>query len=71
MEAKRSDIMAPMDALEKTDVKLIEHAGITIDSRLQFGDAANAVTSDLLQLARSKMLSFICYNAFYRRSIIY
>jgi predicted ATPase len=42
-----------------------------LNSRISFGDAANAVTSEALSAGEKQMLSFICYNAFYRDSIIF
>ena len=70
MEGTRAKIMAPMDAVRVTVERLIRHTGITIDSRLNFGDAANAVNSDLLSAGEKQMLSFICYNAFYGNCIV-
>lgn len=38
---------------------------------MRFGDAAGAVYSDELSAGEKQMLSFICYNAFYKDSIIF
>jgi predicted ATPase len=45
--------------------------GIKIGTRLSFGDAAGAIDSDSLSAGEKQMLSFICYNAFYRNSVIF
>jgi predicted ATP-binding protein involved in virulence len=70
MEGKRVQIMAPIDAVRALVERLIKHTGISIDARLSFGDAATAVNSDLLSAGEKHMLSFICYNAFYRDSVV-
>jgi predicted ATP-dependent endonuclease of OLD family len=38
---------------------------------MSFGDAATAVNSESLSAGEKHMLSFVCYNAFYRDSIIF
>jgi predicted ATPase len=70
MEGQRGEIMAPMDTVRSTVERLISHTGIRIDTRLGFGDSANAVNSDLLSAGEKQMLSFICYNAFYRDCVV-
>lgn len=71
MEGQRVEIMAPMDTVRLTVERLIRHTGISIGPRLSFGDAAGAITSDLLSAGEKQMLSFICYNAFNDNAVIF
>lgn len=69
MERKREDTMSPFNAVQRLVEKLFKQSGIKIGSRINFGDAANAVNSDSLSAGEKQLLSFVCYNAFYRNSI--
>ena len=71
MERQREEFMAPFEVLKKTVAFLFRHAGIKIDARFSFGDAANAVNSAALSAGEKQMLSFVCYNAFYKESVIF
>lgn len=71
MDKERESIMAPLDAVRIVVEKLFRHSGIKLGSRISWGDAATAVTSDLLSAGEKQMLSFICYNAFNKNSIIF
>lgn len=71
LDSEREDIMAPLTAVQSLVEKLFRHTGINIGSRLSFGDAANAVNSEALSAGEKQMLSFICYNAFYRNSVFF
>jgi hypothetical protein len=71
MEMDRQAIMAPLGEVRELVERLFEHTGITFGPRMSFGDAANAVNSDSLSAGEKQMLSFVCYNAFYRDSIIF
>lgn len=71
IEAFRTASMRPLDAVRILVEKLFQHAGISFDKRLSFGDAAEAVTSDVLSAGEKQMLSFICYNAFHQDAIIF
>lgn len=71
MEKKRESIMTPITAVQTLVQKLIRHSGIKFDARLNFGDAANAVNSNALSAGEKQMLSFICYNAFYKNSVVF
>ena len=70
MEKKREEIMTPMEQLKQTVTRLFRHSGIKFGQKLNFGDAATAVSSELLSAGEKQMLSFIAYNAFYRDSVI-
>jgi predicted ATP-binding protein involved in virulence len=71
MEAERKSIMSPLTEVRELVQRLFKHTGIEFGSRMSFGDAANAVDSDLLSAGEKQMLSFVCYNAFYKDSIIF
>lgn len=71
VEKQREEIMKPITTLQNTVASLIKHVGIKISSGLSFGDAAGAVNSDVLSAGEKQMLSFVCYNAFYKDSIIF
>jgi predicted ATPase len=71
MGKKRQIIMAPMDEVKELVERLFQNTGISFGPRLSFGDAARSVNSDLLSAGEKQMLSFVCYNAFYRDSIIF
>jgi len=71
LDHKREEILAPLNAVRSLVQRLFQHAGIVLNARLSFGDAANAVTSEALSAGEKQMLSFICYNAFYRDSVIF
>lgn len=71
MEKDRESIMTPIDAVRKVVERLFRYTGIKIGTRLSFGDAASSVNSDALSAGEKQMLSFICYNAFYKNSVIF
>lgn len=71
MEADRDIILTPMNAVQKIVERLFRHTGIKIGARLSFGEAAGAINSDALSAGEKQMLSFICYNAFYKDSVIF
>ncbi len=71
IESFRSEKMKPFDTITKIVKKLFQHSGISFGSRINFGDAANAVNSDVLSAGEKQMLSFISYNAFTVNSIIF
>jgi predicted ATPase len=71
LDERREQILAPLNAVKILVERLFQHTGIVLNSRLSFGDAANAVSSEALSAGEKQMLSFICYNAFYHNSIIF
>ncbi|MGP5323639.1 AAA family ATPase [Vreelandella titanicae] len=71
IETFRKETMKPLDAVRVLVEKLFQHSGISFGTRLSFGDAAAAVNSNLLSAGEKQMLSFICYNAFYKKSVIF
>ena len=71
LDVERAAILAPLNAVKTLAEQLFQHAGIQMGSRLSFGDAAKAVSSENLSAGEKQMLSFICYNAFSRNSVIF
>jgi predicted ATPase len=71
MEINRETTMAPIAAVGSLVERLFRNTGIKFGPRLSFGDAASAINSDALSAGEKQMLSFICYNAFYRESVIF
>lgn len=71
IETFREDTMKPLDAVRLLVERLFQHSGISFGTRLNFGDAAAAVNSNLLSAGEKQMLSFICYNAFYNNAVIF
>lgn len=71
IELSRKKILQPMNAVNDLVEKLFNHTGIYFGRRLSFGDAADAVHSDVLSAGEKQMLSFICYNAFYSDTVIF
>lgn len=71
IEEFRSETMKPLDAIWVLVEKLFQHSGISFGKRLSFGDTADAIASDSLSAGEKQMLSFICYNAFHKNSVIF
>ncbi|MGS1117733.1 AAA family ATPase [Castellaniella sp. UC4442_H9] len=71
IEQHRSASMQPLDAIRDLAERLFQHSGISFRKRLSFGDAAEAVSSDALSAGEKQMLSFICYNAFHKNSVVF
>lgn len=71
IEEFRSETMKPLDAIRVLVEKLFQHSGISFGKRLSFGDTADAIASDSLSAGEKQMLSFICYNAFHKNSVIF
>ncbi|KQI68577.1 hypothetical protein AN189_09750 [Loktanella sp. 3ANDIMAR09] len=71
IEVFRKERMQPLDAVRELIEKLFQHSGIFFGPRLNFGDAAEAVNSDVLSAGEKQMLSFICYNAFHKDAVFF
>lgn len=71
MEAEREKIMTPIDEVKKLVAKLFQHAGIQLNNKISFGEAATAINSTALSAGEKQMLSFICYNAFHKDCVIF
>lgn len=71
IETFRDETMKPLEAVREIVKKIFQHSGISFDKRLSFGDAAAAISSEMLSAGEKQMLSFICYNAFYKDAVIF
>ena len=71
MEEEREKIMSPIDEVKKVVAKLFQHAGIQLNNKISFGEAATAINSAALSAGEKQMLSFICYNAFHKDCVIF
>lgn len=70
LDSIRASMMAPIDAIQTTINKIFQNNGVKIGTVISPVDAAKAVKSDLLSAGEKQMLSFICYNALVKNSII-
>ena len=70
VEDTRTEIMAPIVEVQRVVQKMFHHKGIKL-GRLNFGDAAEAISSDLLSAGEKQMLSFISYNGLFSESAIF
>jgi predicted ATPase len=68
-EESRGEIMAPIVEVQRVVRRMFHHKGIKL-GRLNFGDAAEAISSDLLSAGEKQMLSFIAYNGLFSDSTI-
>lgn len=71
MDSERVQLMNPINAVREVVEGIFRNTRIQFGERLSFGEAANAVSSDLLSAGEKQMLSFICYNAFYRDCVFF
>lgn len=71
IDRQREVTMTPFKAITELVQKIFRHKSIQINKSLNLGDAANAISSDLLSAGEKQMLSFICYNAFFSKIPIF
>lgn len=73
MEISRKEIMKPLDIFKDSVLGFLKyHSGIRVGGRnsaLSFGDAANAINSNLLSAGEKQILSFLAYNTFYKDAV--
>ena len=65
------DQLKPFTVLENIIKRLYRNKGIKISDQIQWGDKKNYLDSNLLSSGEKQMLSFLCYNAFFRNSPIF
>lgn len=70
LDRQREQNLAPLTAVQKLVQRVLQHSGIRMNAQLNFGDAANAINSEQLSAGEKQMLSFVCYNAFFRDSVV-
>ncbi len=70
-DRQREKIFEPIEAVRQVVSQIFLSKSISIGQRLNFGDAATAVASDVLSAGEKQMLSFLCYNALYTETIMF
>ncbi|GAI24569.1 unnamed protein product, partial [marine sediment metagenome] len=65
------NLLKPFTVLEKIIKRLYKNNGIKISDQIQWGYKKNYLDSNLLSSGEKQMLSFLCYNAFFRNSLIF
>ena len=65
------DQSKPFTVLENIIKRLYKNNGIKISDQIQWGYKKNYLDSNFLSSGEKQMLSFLCYNAFFRNSPIF
>jgi predicted ATPase len=68
---KTDEILQPFTLLSKLVADIFQYQGIKLTENLTLGEATNALSSEKLSSGEKQMLSFLCYNAFYDKGIIF
>jgi predicted ATPase len=64
-------LLRPFNILSSLIEDIFQYKGIKMTEGITLGDAADAISSDKLSSGEKQMLSFLCYNAFAKDSIIF
>jgi len=64
-------LLRPFNILASLVEEIFQYKGIKVTEGVTLGDAAHAIASDKLSSGEKQMLSFLCYNAFAKDSIIF
>ena len=67
---KEKELRKPLEFLDESIDKIFSH-GITITKGFTLGNKNNAISSEKLSYGEQQMLSFLCYNAFSRDTLIF
>jgi AAA15 family ATPase/GTPase len=70
VEAGLSALMLPFSEIQDVVQKLFNHKGIKV-GRVSFGDAAEAINSELMSAGEKQMLSFIAYNGLSADAVVF
>lgn len=70
METDRLELFSALNAVENLTSRILRHKGIQFEKKIGFGEAAEAINSDLLSAGEKQFLSFLFYNAFTRDAVI-
>lgn len=71
IETERNALFRPFTVLSDLIKELMQHKGLVVKDIFTFGDAAAAIDSGHLSAGEKQMFSFLCYNAFKRKSAIF
>jgi predicted ATPase len=64
-------LLRPFTVLSQLIVRLFQYRGIRLAEPVTLGDAAGAISSEVLSAGEKQMLSFLCYNAFASKSSLF
>lgn len=67
----RKDKLKPFDVLNQIIGDIFHMKGIKVAENITLGKSKEAILSDSLSAGEKQMLSFICYNTFYKDSVIF
>lgn len=67
---KTEELLKPFTTLSKWIENIFQYQGIKLTDNLTLGKATNALSSEKLSSGEKQMLSLLCYNAFYSKSIL-
>ena len=68
---KNDKLLQPFTKLSRLVADIFQYKGIKLTDNLTLGEATNALSSEKLSSGEKQMLSFLCYNAFYDKGIIF
>lgn len=71
IKEKSESLLRPFTVLSKLIAEVFQYKGIRLADPVTFGDAKEAIASHLLSAGEKQMLSFLCYNAFAEKSMIF
>ncbi|MEC0106886.1 AAA family ATPase [Paenibacillus taichungensis] len=71
ISAKRESFMKPFNVLNDLINQIFQQKGIKVTDKITLGETKEAMFSDKLSAGEKQMLSFLCYNAFTRKSSIF
>ena len=64
-------LLRPFTVLSGLIEKIFQYKGIRISEPLSFGEAKEAIKSEVLSAGEKQMLSFLCYNAFANKTCLF
>lgn len=67
----RKEKLKPFDVLNQIIGDIFEMKGIEVTENITLGKSKETIISNSLSAGEKQMLSFICYNTFYKNSVIF
>jgi len=71
LEQKREELLQPFTFLSDLVQRIFRDKGVKITDALILGNKSDAVQAKSLSAGEKQMLSFLCYNAFKSRSVVF
>ncbi|MEL7023301.1 MAG: AAA family ATPase [Pseudomonadota bacterium] len=65
-EKTRKDEFQSLKVLSDVVHRIFDHKGIRLNARVTLGEIGNSMNSEALSAGEKQMLSFLCYNAFFK-----